>query len=139
MAERMLGVLATRGSEHVLLVHGHDGLDELTTTTTSTVHELETGSCARGSSIRSMSGFRSRSLTTCAAATPQRTPRSHAPVLGGERGPARDVVVLNAGAALVAAGTAVAVADGMAQAEAAIDDGRAAAALDRLVAASQLP
>jgi anthranilate phosphoribosyltransferase len=60
-------------------------------------------------------------------------------VLGGERGPARDVVVLNAGAALVAAGTAVAVADGMTQAEAAIDDGRAAAALDRLVAASQLP
>jgi anthranilate phosphoribosyltransferase len=60
-------------------------------------------------------------------------------VLGGERGAARDVVVLNAGAALVAAGTAVAVADGIAQAEAALDDGRAAAALDRLVAASQQP
>src|SRR6185295_1213499 len=43
MAGRMLGVLAERGSHHVLLVHGRDGLDELTTTTTSTVHELENG------------------------------------------------------------------------------------------------
>ena len=43
MAERMLGVLAARGSEQVLLVHGDDGLDELTTTTTSTVLELEDG------------------------------------------------------------------------------------------------
>jgi anthranilate phosphoribosyltransferase len=139
MAERMLGVLAARGSEHVLLVHGHDGLDELTTTTTSTVHELEDGAVRTwildpadvGLSLAKPEDLRGGDPATNAAIARA--------VLGGERGPARDVVVLNAGAALVAAGTAVAVADGMTQAEAAIDDGRAAAALDRLVAASQLP
>jgi anthranilate phosphoribosyltransferase len=139
MAERMLGVLAARGSEHVLLVHGHDGLDELTTTTTSTVHELEDGAVRTwvldpvdvGLSLVQPEDLRGGDPATNAAIARA--------VLGGEQGPARDVVVLNAGAALVAAGTAVAIADGMAQAEAAIDDGRAAAALERLVAESQVP
>ncbi len=139
MAERMLGVLAARGSEHVLLVHGHDGLDELTTTTTSTVHELEDGAVRTWILDPADVGLPLAKPEDLRGGDPATNAAIARAVLGGERGPARDVVVLNAGAALVAAGTAVAVADGMAQAEAAIDDGRAAAALDRLVAASQLP
>ncbi len=139
MAERMLGVLAARGSEHVLLVHGHDGLDELTTTTTSTVHELEHGAVRTWILDPADVGLPLVKPDELRGGDPATNAAIARAVLGGERGPARDVVVLNAGAALVAAGTAVAVADGMTQAEAAIDDGRAAAALDRLVAASQLP
>lgn len=139
MAERMLGVLAARGSEHVLLVHGHDGLDELTTTTTSTVHELEDGAVRTWILDPADVGLPLAKPEDLRGGDPATNAAIARAVLGGERGPARDVVVLNAGAALVAAGTAVAVADGMTQAEAAIDDGRAAAALDRLVAASQLP
>jgi anthranilate phosphoribosyltransferase len=139
MAERMLGVLAARGSEHVLLVHGHDGLDELTTTTTSTVHELEDGAVRTWVLDPADVGLPLAKPEDLRGGDPATNAAIARAVLGGERGPARDVVVLNAGAALVAAGTAVAVADGMAQAETSIDDGRAAAALDRLVAASQLP
>ncbi len=139
MAERMLGVLAARGSEHVLLVHGHDGLDELTTTTTSTVHELADGAVRTWILDPADVGLPLSKPEDLRGGDPATNAAIARGVLGGDRGPARDVVVLNAGAALVAAGTAVAVADGIAQAEAAIDDGRAAAALDRLVAASQLP
>jgi anthranilate phosphoribosyltransferase len=57
-------------------------------------------------------------------------------VLAGERGAPRDIVVLNAGAALFIAGKAASVVDGMAQAAAAIDRGDAARALDRMAAAS---
>jgi anthranilate phosphoribosyltransferase len=56
--------------------------------------------------------------------------------LAGETGPPRDVVLLNAGAALVAAGTAVSVAEGITIAARSIDEGKASAALDRLVAVS---
>jgi anthranilate phosphoribosyltransferase len=54
-------------------------------------------------------------------------------VLAGEHGPARDIVALNAGAALLIAGTASTIADGIARAERALDDGSAAAVLERLV------
>ena len=43
MAERLLGALEVLGAEHALVFYGHDGLDELTTTTTSTVFELRDG------------------------------------------------------------------------------------------------
>src|SRR5690606_16284437 len=59
-------------------------------------------------------------------------------VLAGERGAARDIVVLNAGAALVVAGRAESITDGITQAAAAIDDGRAAATLDALVTESHV-
>jgi anthranilate phosphoribosyltransferase len=58
-------------------------------------------------------------------------------VLAGERGPHRDVVVLNAAAGLLVGGAVGSLADGIDRAGAALDDGRAAAVLDRLVAASQ--
>ena len=68
------------------------------------------------------------SPTRCAAATPRRTPRRCAQVLEGAPGPYRDVVLLNAAAALVVAGKAASFADGVALAKHSLDTGAAEAA-----------
>jgi anthranilate phosphoribosyltransferase len=134
MAEKMAGVLRARGSERALVVFGHDGLDELTTTTTSTVVELdehgelrryELDPAAHGISRADPAALRGGDAATNVAATRA--------VLAGEPGPHRDIVVLNAAAGLMAAGKAPDLAEGLSAAAAAIDDGRAATALDRLV------
>ncbi len=136
MAERMLGVLAARGSRHVLLVHGHDGLDELTTTTTSTIHELEDGDMRTWVLDPQDVGVPLAKAEDLRGGDPATNARIARAVLRGESGPPRDVVVLNAGAALVAAGRAVSVGEGIEIAATSIDDGNAAAALERLVAVS---
>ncbi len=137
MAEKMAGVLKARGSERALVVFGHDGLDELTTTTTSTVVELgedgelrryELDPAAHGISRTDPSALRGGDAAANAAAT-------HA-VLAGEPGPHRDIVVLNAAAALIAGGVVPDLAEGLSTAAAAIDDGRAARALELLVTVS---
>jgi anthranilate phosphoribosyltransferase len=134
MAEKMAGVLRARGSERALVVFGHDGLDELTTTTTSTVVELgedgelrryELDPAAHGISRADPTDLRGGDAAANVAATRA--------VLAGNPGPQRDIVVLNAAAGLIAAGMAPDLAEGLSAAAAAIDDGRAANALDQLV------
>lgn len=137
MAERMVRVLAARGSERALVVHGDDGLDELTTTTTSVVIEVVDGAVRRTTVDPTALGFAlvdPAALVGGDAAVNAAVARS---VFAGEAGPARDVVVLNAAAGLVAAGAADDLEKGVALAVASIDDGGAAGALDRLVALSQ--
>jgi anthranilate phosphoribosyltransferase len=137
MAERMARVLAARGSERVLLVHGHDGLDELTTTTTSTIVELVDGEVRTATVDPSELGLKlvePSDLVGGDATTNAAVARS---VLAGDTGAGRDVVLLNAAAGLVAAGVADDLHAGLAAAAASVDSGSAAAALDRLVAASQ--
>jgi anthranilate phosphoribosyltransferase len=136
MAERMLAVLDAHGAEHVLLVHGDDGLDELSTTGPSRVIELRGG-------VMTTSILDPRDLGL-AVATPEALrggdPAANAElarrVLGGERGAHRDIVVLNAAAALVVGAAVDHLAAGVALAGEVLDDGRAAAALDRLRACS---
>jgi anthranilate phosphoribosyltransferase len=136
MAERMAGVLTARGSERALIVHGDDGLDELTTTTTSTIVEVVDGQVVRttvdprtlGLAIVSPDALRGGDAAGNAAVA-----RS---VLAGDEGPARDVVVLNAAAGLLAAGRVDDLASGVAVAKTAIDSGAASDALDRLVTVS---
>ncbi|MGH9113595.1 MAG: anthranilate phosphoribosyltransferase [Acidimicrobiales bacterium] len=136
MADRMVGVLAARGSEHVLVVHGDDGLDELTISTTSQVVEL------RGGDVRSYEvdpkelGIAVAPVEALVGGDPAVNAGLARRVLDGEPGPHRDIVCLNAGAALVAAGLADDLASGLGAARSSIDDGGAAAALDRLVAIS---
>lgn len=136
-AEKMLGVLRANGASHVFVVFGHDGLDELTTTTTSTVFEWD-GTTEReyvvdpaelGLARATMGDLRGGDATVNAAISRR--------VLAGERGAHRDVVVLNSAAGLVVGGAAPDLATGVSMAAATIDSGAAAAALDRLVSASQ--
>ncbi len=133
MAERMLAALERLGVERALVFHGHDGLDELTTTGPSTVHDLQDGSvqtydvdpASLGLPVAAPSDLLGGDAAANAAVVRR--------VLAGEAGPARDIAVLNGAAALVVAGLAADLPDGLERACAAIDDGRAAAALDAFV------
>jgi anthranilate phosphoribosyltransferase len=136
MAERMLSVLASRGSQRVLVVFGHDGLDELTITTTSTVFDLADGVVTTYEVDPSTYGF-SGSLESLRGGDAAANAAAARRVLDGEAGPQRDVVVLNAGAALVAAGMVDSLGDGVTLAASVLGDGRAAEALERFVSVSK--
>jgi anthranilate phosphoribosyltransferase len=136
MAELMVTVLAELGSERALVFHGHDGLDELTTTTTSAVWDLRGGEVMTYVLDPTELGIPKALSSDLVGGGPERNAGIARDVLAGALGPARDIVLLNAGAALVVAGLADDFAGGIAEAAASIDGGRAATALDRLVAAS---
>jgi anthranilate phosphoribosyltransferase len=118
-----------------MVVYGHDGLDELTTTTTSTVLELRDG-VIRSTEVDP----RAMGLATVDAAPQGGDAPANAElarrVLDGEAGPHRDIVLLNAAAGVVTAGLADDLPAGFELATAALDDGRAASVLERLVATS---
>jgi anthranilate phosphoribosyltransferase len=136
MSERMVGVLAARGSERVLVVHGDDGLDELTVSTTSTVVELRDGEVREYPVDPKELGIAPAPTEALAGGDPATNAVLARRVLAGDAGPHRDVVCLNAAAGLLVAGMVDDLADGLQAARAAIDGGGAAAALDRLVAVS---
>jgi anthranilate phosphoribosyltransferase len=137
MAERMVGVLAANGAERALVVHGHDGLDELTITTTSTVHELRDGEVRTYEIDPVALGLGGGSLEDLRGGDVETNTRLARRVLEGAPGPQADIVVLNAAAGLVAAGLVDNVTDGVVSARAALEEGRAAAALEALVTESQ--
>ncbi|MBI2913981.1 MAG: anthranilate phosphoribosyltransferase [Chloroflexi bacterium] len=136
LAPKMAAVLQRLSCSHALVVHGEDGLDELSLSGPSTVHEV------RGETIRQYSvspeelGLRRAPLEALRGGTPEENATALRAVLGGERGPLRDIVVLNAAAALVVAGRASDLRDGARQAEQALDGGAASALLERAREAS---
>jgi anthranilate phosphoribosyltransferase len=137
MADRMAGVLLANGAERALVVHGGDGLDELTTTGPSAVVELRDGAIDHWEVDPADLGLRRadrEDLVGGDAATNADLARR---VLAGESGPHRDIITLNAGAGLLVAGLAGDLAEGMAQARAALDSGAAVRVLARLVELSQ--
>jgi anthranilate phosphoribosyltransferase len=137
MADRMLGVMAAHGAEHVLIVHGGDGLDELTTTGPSTVWELRDGETRRYELDPTSLGIPLASADDLRGGLPPENAALARAVLGGEPGPRRDIVVLNAAAGLYVGGAVPDLAAGLQVAAAAIDDGRAASTLASLVTCSQ--
>ena len=136
MAERMAGVLAARGADRALIVHGDDGLDELTISTTSHVVELRDGQVRTYEVDPTALGIERAPAAAVVGGDPATNAGLARRVLAGEPGPHRDIVTLNAAAALVTAGLADDLPAGLEAARTAIDEGRAAAALDRLVAVS---
>jgi anthranilate phosphoribosyltransferase len=136
MAAPLVGALAELGVERALVFYGHDGLDELTTTTTSTVHELRDGAVHRFEVDPATLGLAIVERGALAGGDAAGNAQAVHRVLAGQTGPLRDVALLNAAAALVVADLADDLADGLGVARAAIDDGRAAAALDAFVRTS---
>jgi anthranilate phosphoribosyltransferase len=136
MAERMARVLADHGAERAWVVHGGDGLDEITTTTGTNVVELD------GGEVRTLAvhpqdfGIGPAGLADLRGGDPAANAAIALRVLGGEDGHHRDIVVLNAAAGLVVGGLVGDMTEGVSAARAAIDAGHAAAALERLVAES---
>ena len=139
IAGKLARALQALGADRAVLVHDGDGLDELGLAAPSEVTEYD----ARSGEIRTYTvrpeelGLH-RSATSALlggdTATNVAITRS---VLSGERGPRRDVILLNAGAGLYAADAAASFADGVALAGQVIDSGAAMAALDRLVEVSR--
>lgn len=136
LAPTLAAVLSARGSERAMVVRGHDGLDELTTTAPSTVFEVRDGEVRTYDVDPTALGLRPASADDIRGGDPAANVALARRVLGGEPGPHREVVALNAAAALVVAGLADDLAGGLERAFAAIDDGAAAGVLDRLVAVS---
>ena len=137
VAERMLGVLAAHGARHVLIVHGGDGLDELTTTGPSSVWELREGRVTAYELDPATLGIARAEPDDLRGGAPALNAELGRAVLAGEAGARRDIVVLNAAAGLYVGGLADTIGAGIELARNAIDDGRAAAALGRLVKISQ--
>jgi len=137
LATKMIGVLESRGAERALVVHGDDGLDELTTTTTSTVLELRDGAIRTYVVDPADLGIPYADAGDLQGGDAARNVELTREVLGGAAGPHRDIVVLNAAAGLVVGGVAQDIAEGCEAARAAIDGGHAAAVLDKVVAVSQ--
>jgi len=137
MARQVLGVLRANGAEHVLVVYGHDGLDELTTTDESTVHELCNGEVRTFTVDPRALGLAPASRADLVGGDSTTNAAYARAVLEGAPGPRRDIVVLNAAAALVAADLVPDIDSGVAASAAAIDDGRAAGILEALVKVSK--
>ena len=137
MAEKVVGVLQARGHERALVVHGHDGLDELTTLTRSSVIEVRDGSQRSYEIDPATFGLHHDDPGAVRGGDTRTNVDLARRVLDGERIGQRDVVVLNAAAGLVAAGLWDDVAAGVELAAASLDDGRAAAVLESLVRVSQ--
>ena len=131
----MAEALRALGSERAWIVHGEDGLDELTTTGRSFVAELRDGRVRRFEVEPDQAGLARARPEDLEGGDPEANAEALRRVLAGEAGPHRDVVLLNAAAALVVAGRADDLARGASLAAEAVDAGEAAAKLDALVRA----
>jgi anthranilate phosphoribosyltransferase len=125
--------LGRLGSTRAWVVHGADGLDEITTTGPTHVAEFHAGKVREFDIAPEDAGLARASPADLKGGTPAENAARLRALLGGKTGPLRDVVLMNAAAVLVIADAAGDLKDGVAKAAAAIDAGKALAALDELV------
>ncbi len=131
--EPVANVLANLGSVHAWVVHGADGMDELTTTGPTFVAELKDGRIDTFEVTPEAAGLPRASLDQLKGGDPQTNAAMLREVLNGRPGPIRDVVLYNAAAALIVADRVRDLKEGVALAGSSIDSGRARSALDRLI------
>jgi anthranilate phosphoribosyltransferase len=135
--DTIAGALARLGAEKALVVSSADGLDEMSTSGTTRVVEVD------GPELHSYEvspedvGLPRARPEDLAGGTPDRNAETTRRIFEGERGPQRDLAALNAGAAIYVSGRVDSLEEGVRAAEAVLDDGRAAATLDRLVEMTQ--
>lgn len=134
--EPLARVLKDLGSERVWMVHGSDGLDEMTTTGPTHIVALENGELRRFSVSPADVGLKQATLDDLKGGDPDQNARALLDVLNGKKTPYRDVAVLNAAGALVVAGKAADLIEGVSLAEKALDNGDALAILERLITVS---
>lgn len=134
----MAEVLGRLGSERAWVVHGA-GLDELTTAGATTVAALENGKVDTFELVAEDVGLKPARLEDFRGGEPQYNAQLMQDLLAGAGGPLRDVVLLNSGAALVIAGQAAGVEDGIELAAQSIDSGGARRVLEELVARTNAP
>ena len=130
-------VLQRLGAEHALVVYGKDGMDEISLGATTLVGELKDGAVREYEIHPEDFGFAMASNRSLKVEGPEQSRQMLTAVLDGQSGPARDIVLLNAGATLYAANVAPTLADGIARARAALDSGAARGKLDAFVNTTQ--
>ena len=136
LTETLAGVLATLGAERAYVVHGADGLDEMTLTGPTKVSELKDGSVSTYRVSPGEVGLGQARADALKGGDADSNAAITLSVLKGAEGPARDIVLLNAAAAIVAGGKASDLREGVQVAAEAIDSGRAMAKLEALIEAS---
>ncbi len=137
LVEKLALVLQGLGCNHALVVHGEDGLDEITITRESRVCELKEGGINNYTISPEDFGLPRASLDSLKGGTADENATLLRSILSGTPGPQRDVVLMNAAAALVAGDKAKTVQQGMDLTRKALDDGQALAKLERLIEFSQ--
>ncbi len=130
-------VLQRLGAEHALVVYGKDGMDEISLGATTLVGELKDGAVREYEIHPEDFGMAMASNRSLKVEGPEQSRVMLLGVLDGVPGPARDIVLLNAGATLYAANVAPTLADGIARARVVLDSGAARAKLDAFVKATQ--
>jgi anthranilate phosphoribosyltransferase len=131
-AKLMAEALAALGTDHSFIVHGHDGLDEITTTGPTDVYEVWTGRVAKHLWLPADFGVKKAFGESLLGGEAARNAEIARDILAGAGGPKRDIVLVNAAAGLFALGLAKDLREGMELAEKSIDSGRAAKKLDEL-------
>jgi anthranilate phosphoribosyltransferase len=133
-APKLAEVLRLLGAERALVVHG-DGVDELPLDGSGVMYDVTPAGVTRRTVVAADLGLAPAPLAALSGGTPAENAAHVEAVLAGAAGPRRDVVLLNAAAAFIAAGRATELSDGITLAVATIDSGAATALLARLRAA----
>ena len=132
-AEKLAAVLARLGTGHALVVHGEDGLDEVSLSSATDVYEVHDGAVVRRRFELPEFGLTPHEAPALRGGSPEQNAEAFRRVLGGEPGPLRDFTLVNAAAALVAADLAPDMKAGLALAAQSIDSGAARERLDAWV------
>jgi anthranilate phosphoribosyltransferase len=135
LTDRLAAVLRELGSERAWVVHADDGLDEISTMSPTRISELKDGNLSTWKLDPRDLGLPYARLKDLQVSSVEEAADAIRSVLAGEKGPRRDIAVLNAAAALVIAGRAKDLPEGFMQASGAIDSGAAQATLNKLIAA----
>ena len=135
--EPIAQVLKKLGSHHVLVVHADDGLDEISIASDTTIAELKEGDIFTYTISPEQFGFKRTSLTELAVVDAESSLVMVNSVLDNKSGPARDIVILNAGAAIYAANITDSLAAGIKKAAQVIASGAARSKFDALIAYSK--
>jgi anthranilate phosphoribosyltransferase len=134
--EKFANALLALGAEHALVVHGRDGMDEISTTGATMIAEVKNGAVRTWLTSPEDLGVKRANLDQLRGGTATENAEALKRVLGGDPSPFADLVIVNAGAALVVAGLAADIPQGAELARASISSGKALAALEALNRAS---
>ena len=137
LLEPLANVLKELGANHVMVVHSRDGLDEISIGDVTDVAELKDGEITRYTIEPEAFDLQRVAIDYIKADGPDQSVAMIRGLLGGETGPARDIVAMNAGAAIYVSGLAGSLADGVKKAQQVLDSGDGLARLDKLAALSQ--
>lgn len=131
-AARVAAALAELGLKRGYVVHGHDGLDEVSLSGPTTAFRIQGGKATEATLTPEDFGMKRAPMETLRGSTPEENARITLQILSGERGPRRDIVLMNAALALMAARKVESIEDGVRAAELSIDYGGAQQKLDQL-------